>query len=167
MRKVLISSALLSAVLLMAGGKLAPTDIPELVPAVEAPADDCSKNTVYTDEVTGLMWQDEAYTDAEDGAFKNNGTAGKAGNFQHAKNYCDSLYYAGHSDWRLPTSDELMELHRKPGQVFTNFRGSDFWTSTPALTGKYFVVYPADAYRYERTATDSNYVRCVRCTKKD
>jgi len=165
MRKVLVSTALLSAVLLMAGGKLAPEDIPELVPAIETPADDCTKNTVYKDEETGLMWQDEAYTDAEDGAFKNNGVAGKAGSLQHAKNYCNTLYYAGHSDWRLPTSDELMQLHRKPGQVFTNFRGSDFWTSTPAVTGKYFVVYPADAYRYERKVAESNYVRCVRCAK--
>lgn len=167
MKKVLISSALLSAALLMAGGKLAPEDIPELVPAVEAPADDCKKNTVYHDEKTGLMWQDEAYTDAEDGAFKNNYGAGKAGSFQHAKGYCDTLYYAGHSDWRLPTSDELMALHREPGQVFTNFRDSDFWTSTPAKTGKYYAVYPVDAYRYERKTTSSNYIRCVRCEKKN
>jgi hypothetical protein len=139
MRKVLVSTVLLSAVLLMAGGKLAPEDIPELVPAIETPANDC--------------------------AFKNNGNAGKAGSFQHAKNYCNTLYYAGHSDWRLPTSDELMHLHRKPGQVFINFRGSDFWTSTPAVTGKYFVVFPADAYRYERKTSESNYVRCVRCAK--
>lgn len=165
MKKVLISSALLSAVLVMAGGKLAPEDIPELVPAIEAPVDDCKNNTVYHDEKTGLMWQDEAYTDAEDGAFKNNYTAGKAGSHQHAKGYCDTLYYAGYSDWRLPTADELMALHRKPGQAFTNIRGSDFWTSTPAKTGKYYVVYPVDAYRYERKVKDSNYIRCVRCAK--
>lgn len=167
MRKVLVSTALLSAVLLMAGGKLVPEDIPDLVPAIETPANDCTKNTVYKDEDSGLMWQDEAYTDAEDGAFRNNGNAGKAGSFQHAKNYCERLYYAEHTDWRLPTSDELMHLHRKPGQVFINFRGSDFWTSTPAVTGKYFVVYSADAYRYERKTGESNYVRCVRCATED
>ncbi|MDM5272425.1 DUF1566 domain-containing protein [Sulfurovum sp. zt1-1] len=167
MRRIFISSALLSAALLMAGGKITPEDIPELVPAVEAPTSDCSKNTVYTDTETHLMWQDEAYTDAEDGAFKNNGIIGKAGNFQHAAGYCDGLFYAGHSDWRLPTSDELMELHRKPGQVFTNFRGEDFWTSTPAEMGKYYVVYPADAYRYEKKANESNYIRCVRCIKEN
>lgn len=165
MRKILVSTALLSAVLLMAGGKLAPEEIPELAPAIGIPASDCTKNTVYSDSDTGLMWQDEAYTDAEDGAYKNNKIAGKAGSFRHAKNYCDGLYYAGYSDWRLPTSDELMELHRKPGQIFINFRGSDFWTSTPAVTGKYFVVYPADAYRYERKMGESNYIRCVRCAK--
>jgi len=165
MRKALVSTALLSAVLLIAGGNLAQEDIPELVPAIEIPANDCTKNTVYVDSKTGLMWQDEAYTDAEDGAFKNNTVAGKAGSLQHAKNYCNTLYYAGHSDWRLPTSDELMELHRKPGQVFTNFRGSDFWTSTPAATGKYYVVFTADAYRYERKVAESNYIRCVRCAK--
>jgi hypothetical protein len=167
MRKVLLSSTLLSAVLLMAGGKLAPEDIPELVPAVNTPLNDCKKNTLYHDEKTGLMWQDEAYTDTEDGAFKNNDAAGKAGDYHHAKGYCSRLYYAGYSDWRLPTSDELMELHREPGQVFTNFRAADFWTSTPAKTGNYYVVYPVDAYRYERKMARSSYIRCVRCEKKN
>jgi hypothetical protein len=60
-----------------------------------------------------------------------------------------------------------MSVHREPGQAFVNFRGSDFWTSTPAETGKYFVVFSADAYRYERKSTQSNYIRCVRCMKED
>lgn len=150
----------------MAGGKLAPEDIPELVPAIVVP-EECNKNTVYTDEENGLMWQDEAYTDAEDGAYKNHKALGKAGGFQHAKSYCERLSYAGHSDWRLPTSDELMQVHRKPGQVFANFRGSDFWTSTPSKAGKFYVVFPADAYRYERKTKESYYIRCVRCVKEN
>lgn len=162
MKKVLISSAFLSVALLMAGGNF----IPAVSPVAEIPAD-CSKNTVYKDKATGLMWQDESYTDAEDGAYKNNKASGKAGTIRHAMSYCSTLNYAGYSDWRLPTSDELMSLHREPGQAFINTRGSDFWTSTPAKAGKYYVVFVADAYRYERKGTESNYIRCVRCMKEE
>ena len=61
MKKALISSIFLSAALLMAGGKLADPTV-ELVPVVEIPAADCTKNTVYKDKGTDLMWQDEAYS---------------------------------------------------------------------------------------------------------
>jgi hypothetical protein len=160
MKKVLILSAFLSVALLNAGGNgVAPAAAP-----VAEILTDCSKNTVFKD-AEGLMWQDEAYTDAEDGAYKNNKASGKAGTLKHAKAYCSTLNYAGFTDWRLPTSDELMTVHRKPGQVFTNSRGFDFWTSTPSKAGKYYVVYAVDAYRYERKGTESNYIRCVRCTK--
>ena len=44
-----------------------------------------------------------------------------------------------------------------------NFRGRDFWSSTPASQRKNYVVYPVDAYRYEYKTYTSNYIRCVRC----
>ncbi len=69
----------------------------------------------------------------------------------------------GFADWRLPTSDELQAIHRVPGQRFAYFRDGDFWTSTLASSGKNYVVFPADAYRYERLVGQSNYIRCVRC----
>jgi hypothetical protein len=72
----------------------------------------------------------------------------------------------GYSDWRLPTSDELQHVHRKYGQVFSFFRGTDFWTSTPASKGRYYVVYPADAYVYEQQTARTNYIRCVRCLRE-
>jgi hypothetical protein len=163
MKKIYLSAALfLSTVLLMAGSN---TEAPKDAEVVKIPKTNCVQNTVYKDHGTGLMWQDAAYTDAEDGAYKNDVSIGKAGSYQHARNYCNSLIYAGYADWRLPTSDELMTIHREEGQVFINFRDTDFWTSTPAEAGKHFVVYPADAYRFERKVSESNYVRCVRCMK--
>jgi len=112
------------------------------------------------------MWQDAHYTPQEDGAFKNNRSLGKAGNLRHAVNYCRRLNYAGYSDWRLPTKEELMEVHRIKGEVFQNHRDGDFWSITPAMGRKNFVVFPADAYPYERFTSESNYIRCVRCTAK-
>jgi len=126
----------------------------------------CTTNTVYVEKDAGLMWQDQKYVDAEDGAYKRNHSVAKTGTWGHAMNYCRSLNYEGYTDWRLPTSDELVNLHRKPGQVFTNYRDGDFWSSTPSTDVRYYVVLPADAYQYKRYKSESNYIRCVRCLRK-
>lgn len=160
MKKSIIATwILMSATLLMAGGNVKPS----LSEVADIPAKSCKADKGYIEEDAKLMWQDQAYVDAEDGAYKQEHSVGKAGKWKHAENYCRRLDYSGYADWRLPTSDELMNVHRKPGQVFTYFRGPDFWTSTPASKGKYYVVYPADAYRYEQKTRRSNYIRCVRC----
>ncbi len=160
MKKSIIATwMLISVSLLMAGGNVSPN----LSAVADISAKACKVDKVYIEEDAKLMWQDQAYVDAEDGAYKQERSIGKAGNWKHAVNYCRRLDYAGYADWRLPTSDELMHVHRIYGQVFTYFRGRDFWSSTPGVRGKYYVVYPADAYRYEHKTKRSNYIRCVRC----
>ena len=158
-KSIIVAWILMSATLLMAGGNVTP----KLSAVADIPAKSCKADKVYIEKDVNLMWQDQAYSDAEDGVYKQERSMGKAGKWKHAENYCRRLDYAGYVDWRLPTSDELMHVHRKPGQVFTYFRGRDFWTSTPASKGKYYVVYPADAYQYEHKVRRSNYIRCVRC----
>ncbi len=160
MKKLALSTwIVMSATLLMAGGNF----VPALSSVEDIPSQACKTDKVYIEESAELMWQDQGYTDAEDGAYKREGSASKAGKWKHAEKYCRTLDYVGYADWRLPTSDELQQVHRIPGQVFVYFRGRDFWTSTPASIGKYYVVYPADAYRYEHKVRRSNYIRCVRC----
>ncbi len=143
--------------LLVAGGDVSP------VAPISEPLSNCSPDEVYVEEDAQLMWQDQKYTDKEDGAYKKNRSYNKAGTWEHAVNYCKRLDYAGYTDWRLPTSDELSHIHRHPGQVFRYFRGDDFWSSTPTAEHKYNVVYPADGYQYQRKPSQSNYIRCVRC----
>ncbi len=160
MKKLVLTTwMLMSATLLMAGGDLSP----KLSEVADISAQNCETNNVYIEEDVNLMWQDQAYVDAEDGAYKQEYSSGKAGKWKHATNYCRTLNYSGFVDWRLPTSDELQHLHRIPGEVFINSRGQDFWSTTPASKGKYYAVYPADAYRYAHNAKRSNYIRCVRC----
>ncbi|MCF6206284.1 MAG: DUF1566 domain-containing protein [Sulfurovum sp.] len=151
----------LASTFVMAGGNLSP-----VVPVVAEIGSPCKVQKVYVDSDTKLMWQDAPYTDAEDGAYAREHSVGKAGNWGHAVNYCRRLDYAGYTDWRLPTADELQEIHHQEGQLFVNFRDKDFWTSTPTSDGKYYVVYPADAYKYKRSKRQSNYIRCVRCVAK-
>jgi len=158
---VLLGTFLVTSTL-MAGG-----DVSTALPAVaEVSAKTCKENKIYTEEDVNLMWQDQSYTQAENGAVKNHRSVGKAGSYGHGANYCARLNYAGYSDWRLPSSDELTHVHSKKGQVFTYFRDNDFWSSTPATGNRYYVVFPADAYRYARAKRQSNFIRCVRCIKK-
>ena len=160
---LLVSWMVLSSALLIAGG-----DVPERLSTVaKVPNKVCNTDTVYVEKDAHLMWQDARYGDIEDAAYKREHTAKKAGTHSYAKGYCQRLNYNGYADWRLPNSDELLNVHRKFGQVFTHFREGDFWTSTPAESGKYYVVFPADAYRYRRNPKQSNYIRCVRCLDKE
>jgi len=160
--KKTIAMAFIASIALMAGGNV----VPKLSSVAKITNKNCHHDTTFVDTKTQLMWQDAHYTPQEDGAFKNNRSIGKAGTLRHAINYCRRLNYAGYSDWRLPTKAELISVHRIRGQVFKNHRDGDFWSVTPAIGRKNFVVYPADAYPYERSVRESNYIRCVRCDAK-
>ncbi len=64
--------------------------------SVEPPRPSVSDDVVM-DSQTGLMW-----------TRKDNGTHI---DWPSAKRYCEDLKLEGHSDWRLPTIDELEALH--------------------------------------------------------
>lgn len=149
----------ITTAILMAGGDTNPN----ISSVVGIPNQLCKQNTVYRETDANLMWQDQAYVDAEEGGYKRHHSVAKVGTWDHAKSYCRRLNYAGYSDWRLPTSDELSHVHSKAGQVFRYSRDTDFWSSTPSTDTRYYVVFPADAYRYKRESDQTNYIRCVRC----
>jgi len=158
-RAVIIWGMVVASMVLYAGG-----DANSNVSQVSSIDDNaCKANRVYTEKDAKLMWQDQAYTDAETGAYKRNHSLGKVGSWNYAKNYCAALDYQGYDDWRLPSADELVHVHNKPGQVFTYHRTDDFWSATPSTENRYYVVYPVDAYQYKRVKNESNYIRCVRC----
>ncbi len=127
----------------------------------------CKTPKVYVDRARGLMWQDAPYTSEEERAFHRHRSFGKAGTHAYAVRYCANLDYAGYRDWRLPSADELADRHREPGDQFTYTADGDFWTVTPAERGRFYVIYPADAYRYKRVPSRSNYIRCVRCIRAE
>jgi hypothetical protein len=149
----------------IAGGDINPYYEPYINSGSENCSSGCEKDGVYIDKDAGLMWQDTMYDDNSDGAYKENRSACKSGNLSFAKNYCQSSSVGGYNDWRLPTSDEMMDISKKNG-VFKDNRGADFWTSTPAEHDKYYAVYTVDGYRYARDTKQSNYIRCVRCLTK-
>jgi hypothetical protein len=176
--QAIILSLLFTSSILIAGGNIEP--VQETITTVNATSTASSTSTpslpsvtqvegisnpddlVYRQRSTGLLWQDEAYTDEEMAAFKREHSNQKAGNFAHARQYCESLEYAGYLNWRLPTSDELIDIYKDNIKVFTYSKENDFWSSTPTTRDRYYVVFPSDSMRYARSARQSNFIRCVR-----
>ena len=164
MKKILISAGIsMLTTLLMAGGDAGTT----IAPIAKISSKTCKENKVYIQQEAGLMWQDQMYTDAEDGAYARGNSIGKAGKLRYAMNYCRSLNYGGYSDWRLPTAQELSGVHDPQDNPFAYYRGSDYWTSTPTTENQYYVVFTADAMQYKRNPSESNYIRCVRCIEEN
>jgi len=143
--------------LVMAGGDLMPSAVGDNAKK------HCENGDVYIDRDTNLMWQDAPYGDIEDGAYKHNRSAGKAGRWRYAKSYCANLVYAGFDDWRLPTIGEWVALYDKTIK-FKYTIDVDFWSSTPSKGNNYWTIYPIiTGQPYEHKRGDTHYIRCVRC----
>jgi serine/threonine-protein kinase len=83
-------------------GSASKSPTPAVNPAIVTPLSASTGGTksdtlTWTDPATGLMW-----------AKKDNGNDI---NWQQATDYCRNLQLAGHSDWRLPTIDELQGIY--------------------------------------------------------
>ena len=110
-----------------------------------------------TDNVTGLMWQQEDDDVERD--------------WEDALAYCESLDLAGHTDWRLPDEYELqgiVDYGRYYPSIDTTYfpdtNSSYYWSSSTYayLTGYAWGVYFYDGYVYCDDKTRTKYVRCVR-----
>jgi TonB family protein len=77
-----------------------PTPAVNPMPVASTPAPGGGTQTAaltWTDPATGLMWTKQ--------------DNGKDVIWQHAMDYCRNLQLAGHSDWRLPSIDELQGIY--------------------------------------------------------
>ena len=61
-------------------------------------------NSIVTDNVTGLMWQDDS------------GAKYTRVSFNGARNYCEALTLGGYHNWRVPTIVELLSI-AIPGKI--------------------------------------------------
>ncbi len=161
MKKIAIATLLvLAGTIVMAGGSI-------ISPiSFENAKKSCKDDRVYADYKENLMWQDAPYGDVEDGAYKRNRSAGKAGKWRYAKNYCGTLVYGGYDDWRLPTIGEIVELYDEKIHL-EHTVGADFWTSTPSQGNTYWSLYAiVTGQPYAHKSSDTQYIRCVRCLEK-
>jgi len=151
---------LTAGTIVMAGGGIAPAGL------YDNARESCDRGDVYVDHKTKLMWQDAPYGDTEAYAYKHNSSAGKAGSWRYAKNYCNYSSYAGYDDWRLPKVDELVDLYNRKIR-FKHTIDVDFWSSTPSKGDTYwsvFAIITGQPYAHKRS--DSQYIRCVRCLEE-
>lgn len=106
--------------------------------------------------ISGRMWQGDK--------------SGPLTNWQQAAQYATDLRLGGYDDWRLPTRDELLELHQifqwnKNGACSMNHSGH-FWSGTSledATVGAWETYWLcAPEYRYIKALDGRGAVRAVR-----
>lgn len=110
-----------------------------------------------TDNVTGLMWQQEDDDTAR--------------TWDDAGSYCSDLTLAGYSDWRLPSKKELMSIvdygTSNPSIDSTYFSGTNawgYWSSTTYAenTSSAWDVNFSRGFVDNNNKSSDGYVRCVR-----
>jgi len=134
---------------------------------------------VFIDNSNKLMWQDDALAKtttkpwletAQMTACNDDQTSGACTNTSGdtAATFCTDMALNSHTDWRLPTSDELKFLYSAHALALKNDIREYYWTSTS------FDLSAKNAYSVKgheggggatsvtKLKSDSLYVRCVR-----
>jgi hypothetical protein len=116
-------------------------------------------NETVTDNVTGLMWQDDSEA------------ASITSLWSTAASYCTDLNVSDHTDWRLPTRAELVSISDF-GRVgpaidptFVNIVAATSYWSATETAGKTTEAWSVSSYyggEYSNPKTADNFVRCVR-----
>jgi hypothetical protein len=109
-------------------------DQPPLQPA-RFTRDASSNEPVVLDNITGLLWQ--GCVRGMSGSVCDSGLPGGQYSWSDALAYCEGLYWAGYSDWRLPNRKELRSIVNERSYSSsvdaTAFPGTPsyfFWTSS-------------------------------------
>jgi len=118
-------------------------------------ADFSRDGDIVTDSVTGLEWQDDESVKKS---------------WEEAIEYCEALELGGHTDWRLPSFNELYTIadHTKKNPaidaIFQAIVSAHYWSSTTIVGNEDYAwhVYFYDGYDYWDNKSGSGYVRCVR-----
>ncbi len=116
---------------------------------------------VVTDQTSGSQWQDE---------YAQNNKSIKKATWDEAQSYCTSLALEGHSDWRTPTVEELVEITDQTNtdpaidSIFKNTVSSAYWSSLASDTNvsvAWFVYFYSGFANWKAKNGDA-YVRCIR-----
>jgi hypothetical protein len=119
------------------------------------PSYDVSTPGVVLDNVTGLMWQQQAYLGPQDLGLS----------WTAAKNVCGDLTLAEKGNWRLPTKIELESIVDADWAATDRPMRTYFWSSSShadqSMNLAWFVIFPTGHSDYQDRGVLSA-VRCVR-----
>lgn len=128
--------------------------------AINTPSYTDNGDGTVTDNVSGLMWQQQ-----DDGTTMD---------WNAAMAYCDGLALGGYMDWRLPDNKELVSIvnygtHSPAidGTYFPNTKQTSYWSSTAYISGtttwlEVVFDYGTNAMTANNHSTRTYPVRCVR-----
>ena len=141
-------------------------------PAAIQPSYTDNLNGTITDNVTGLIWKKCSEGQNNDASCSGPAATYGWGGMSGALAQCESLTFAGASDWRLPNIKELMSIVdygtsavvKINGSYFQNTQASNYWSSTyNVLTSSYrWMLDFSKGVVSNGWNSDSYYVRCVR-----
>jgi hypothetical protein len=110
------------------------------------------RRETFTDSGTELMWQNASYHTAK--------------RWKASLLYCQDTEYAGFSNWRLPSVEELKKLYTKKEnlKISNADNYSIYWSSTPYKppSSSVWVVFFSGGDPAYYNVLEKSYVRCVR-----
>jgi len=90
----------------------------------------CNDGGIVIDNHTGLMWQASSDTDGVDGLNRDDQLSQA-----DAGSYCSALEYGNHTDWRLPSTKELVSIYLMSGEDLSAKTGATSNGTTVDTTG--------------------------------
>ncbi len=123
---------------------------------------------IVTDNVTGLMWQDDEAAQSAD-------SNGDDGGWQGAVDYCEALELGTFTDWRLPTIKELFYIVDKgavDSAIDAEFKyviNRQYWSSTIYdywPSNRWYITFDHGDISPGQNGME-RYIRCVRLTSTE
>jgi len=120
-----------------------------------------------TDNGTGKRWADDSFiitgaTSLNDGKTNTADIVATLGAGDYAARICNDLTAFGHSDWYLPSRQELEAMEDNKNQIGNFDTGKGYWSSTEFANYYAYIVYFSNGMYINVSKTQEHNVRCVR-----